>query len=91
MTIKQLRNLLEGLDENMMVLIPASHEFDGVFYSPCPEDSGVSQIGTDATLDEEDIKEMELLSKPIPSEECFMLIPCGFGDVIPFVHNHLLN
>jgi len=89
MTIKQLKKLLEGLEDNMKVLIPTSSEFDGMFYSPCPEDSGVSQIGTDANLDEEDIKEMELLNKQIPEESVFMLIPCGFGEEIE--HTHLFN
>ncbi len=92
MNIKQLKQLLEGLDDDMVVLIPTSHEFDGIFYTPCSQDSGVSQMGTAINLEEEDIKEMELLNKEIPSEDTFLLIPCGFFDMDnQFDDNHLLN
>ena len=88
MTVGELREKLEGVDVNMRVLIPMTHEFDGVFYSPCSEDSGVSAIGI-GDSNEEDIKEMELLNKPIPEEDTFLLIPCGFGDEKD--HRHKLN
>lgn len=89
MTVAQLKKLLEGVDENVQVLIPVSHEFNGAFYSPCSEDSGLSQMGTDPDLTEEDIKEMELLNKPVPEEPAFLLIPCGFGEEKE--HRHELN
>lgn len=89
MTVGELRKKLEGVDDNMKVLIPFSQEFDGAFYSPCSVDSGVSAMGTDPDLTEEDIKEMELLNKPIPEEDTFLLIPCGFGEEKE--HKHELN
>ena len=89
MTVAQLKKLLEGVDENVQVLIPVSHEFDGAFYSTCSEDGGLSQMGTDPDLTEEDIKEMELLNKPVPEEPAFLLIPCGFGEEKE--HRHELN
>ena len=89
MTVKQLREKLEGVDGDMKVLIPFSQEFDGAFYSPCSVGSGVSAMGTDPNLTEEDIKEMELLNKPIPEEDSFLLIPCGFDEEKE--HAHELN
>lgn len=89
MKVKDLKKLLENADDNLQVLIPVSHEFDGAFYSPCSEESGITQLSTDADLTEEDIKEMELLNKPIPEEPAFLLIPCGFGEDKD--HTHELN
>jgi hypothetical protein len=89
MTVKQLRKKLEGIDDNMKVLIPLTQEFDGAFYSPCSVDSGVSAMGTGEYLSEEEAKEMELLNKPIPEEDSFLLIPCGFFEEKD--HSHELN
>jgi hypothetical protein len=89
MTVKRLRELLEGVNDNVQVLIPMTQEFDGAFYSPCSEDSGLTQVGTATDLTEEDIKEMELLNKPIPEEDAFLLIPCGFDEEKE--HKHELN
>jgi hypothetical protein len=89
MTVGELRKLIEGADDDMQVLIPLTQEFDGAFYSPCSHDSGVSQMGTDNDLTEEDIKEMELLNKPIPEVPALLLIPCGFGEEKD--HTHELN
>lgn len=88
MKVGELRKKLEGVDDNMKVLIPFSHEFDGAFYSPCSVDSGVSAMGIE-NLTEEDEKEMQLLNKPIPEEDAFLLIPCGFGEEKD--HSHELN
>jgi hypothetical protein len=88
MNVKQLRELLEGKPDDMPVLIPVSQEFDGAFYSPCHEDSGDAQLG-DEPLSEEDLKEMELLNKPIPEEPAFLLVPCGFFEEQD--HSHELN
>lgn len=43
------------------------------------------------SLTEEDIKEMELLNKPMDEEPAFLLIPCGFGKDHPEDHIHKLN
>jgi hypothetical protein len=89
MVVKELKRLLEGVPDEMKVIIPSSMEFDGVFYSPCVAESGVSAMGTDPNLEEEDIQEMERLNKPIPEEDSFLLIPCGFGEEKD--HTHELN
>jgi len=70
MTVGELKELLEGLDDEMEVLIPLdSFVYDGKFMSPCIEESGVVQ------LDNPD----NILS---PSETTFLLVPCGFFDDI---------
>lgn len=78
MNVGQLIEKLKNVDPNMKVIIPMGQEFDGRFYSPCNQDSGVGQMGTDPSLSVEDIKEMELLGKEIPEEDVFFLLPCGF-------------
>lgn len=80
MTVAELKKKLEGLDDNMEVLIPVSQEFDGLFYSPCENESGVIWIPTDTTITAEDAQEMELLNKPVPEKDVFVLMPCGFFD-----------
>lgn len=80
MTVGQLKALLEGVDESMQVYIPASEVFDGKFVPANFEDSGVTTMGM-GDYDEEDLKEMELLNKPIEDEEdYFLLVPKGFWD-----------
>lgn len=76
MTVRELKKKLEGVDDNMQVLIPLTHEFDGAFYSPCSKDSGVTAMGTDPY-----IADVE--------EDSFLLIPCGFGEEKE--HTHELN
>jgi hypothetical protein len=87
MTVGELKKLIENADDNTQVLIPISQEFDGAFYSPCSEESGISMMGTDPNLTEEDIKEMELLNKPLPEEPALLLVPCGFSEEKQHVHN----
>lgn len=89
MTAGELKKKLENVDDGVQVLIPLSQEFDGAFYSPCSVDSGLSIMGTDPDLTEEDVKEMKLLGKPIPEEPAFLLIPCCFGENKD--HSHELN
>lgn len=89
MTAGELKKKLENVDDTVEVLIPLSQEFDGAFYSPCSQDSGLSIMGTDPDLTEDDIKEMKMLNKPLPEAPAFLLIPCGFGDQKD--HNHELN
>lgn len=64
MTVKDLKQMLNDVNENMQVLIPVSGEFDGFFVSPCESESGA----VDMSLDE------NLLVK----ETSFVLVPCGF-------------
>lgn len=80
MTIGNLKALIQDISDDTPVLIPFSQEFDGVFYSPCLVDSGVCAIGTDMDVEEEDIAEMELLGKPIPEIDTFILVPAGFYE-----------
>jgi hypothetical protein len=89
MNIGELRKLIEGVDDNILVLVPRTMEFDGAFYSPCSHDSGKTKMGTDPNVTEEDVKEMQLLGKPVPEEDAFLLIPCGFGDDKD--HTHEMN
>ena len=93
MNVGQLKKLLEGVPNDVKVLIPFSHEFDGIFYSPCNVDSGMCKVSTDPDLEPEDIEEMQLLNKPLPEEDAFMLVPCGFAeeDEDGEKHKHLLN
>lgn len=89
MTVGELKKILEGVNEDMQVLVPFTTIFDGRFYSPCSIESGVAGLGTDMYINEEDIKEMELLNKPIPQEDSFLIVPCGFTEEKD--HSHELN
>ena len=93
MNVGQLKKMLDGVPDDMMVCIPFSHEFDGAFYSPCINDSGVSQMGTDLEMTEEEYEEKLLLNQPIPEVDVFLLVPCGFTepDENGEKHKHLLN
>jgi len=80
MKVKDLRELLEGVDDEVDVLMPYDmSEFTGMFLHPCVEDSGISELGTE-DLDDEDFAELELLNKKPPSEKSFILVPCGFFE-----------
>lgn len=94
MTVKDLKELLENVDDGMQVLTPlnAGEGFDGVFYSPCVEESGESELGIGEeaeSLTEEDMAEVQLLDKTLPTEKSFVLIPCGFFE--PHDTSHELN
>jgi hypothetical protein len=79
MTVKDLREMLADVPDETQVVVPlnAGVGFDGMFFSPCLEESGECELGTE-DLDEEEIKEYELLDKPLPQEKSFTLVPCGF-------------
>lgn len=81
MTVGELKNLLEGVDDNTEVLIPlnAGDGFDGMFFSPCAEESGIGEMGI-VDGDEEDLVEMELLGKKTTEQE-FLLVPHGFFEI----------
>lgn len=87
MTVKKLKELLEKVPDEMKVLIPAEphNGFTGVFFSPCEQDSGEIEMGTE-DLTEEDENEMKLLNKEIPSEKSFVLVPCGFYETHDNTH-----
>lgn len=84
MTVKDLKEKLQNLPDEMEVMIPlnAGDGFDGMFFSPCVEESGEGEMGLE-DLDEEDIKERELLNKPPKTETSFLLVPCGFFSEEP--------
>lgn len=77
MTVKDLRELLNDAPDEMQVLIPVNPVFDGMFISPCIEESGVSDLGL--YEDENDEKQAELLNKPV-TEKSFVLVGCGFFE-----------
>jgi hypothetical protein len=88
MTVGKLKQLLEGLDENMKVYIPVSQEFDGHFYSPCEQDSGESELGGDETMSEEEFETAVNLGT-LKAEKVFLLLPCAFDEEKD--HSHELN
>ncbi|WP_407522722.1 hypothetical protein PDL71_15585 [Lacibacter sp. MH-610] len=77
MKVKDLKKMLEDADDEALVLIPSKNEFDGVFYSPCTEDSGIAEMGL--YPDQEDEAEANLLDKKT-TEVSFVLVPCGFFE-----------
>lgn len=66
MKVKDLRELLEGVDDDMHVLIPVNPVFDGMFKHPCLVESGVGELGVNENLG--------------TTEESFLLVPCGFFE-----------
>lgn len=79
MTVGQLEKLLVGVPKNTIVLIPEKDKHNGVFYTPCPEDSGHGEIYL-GNYTEEQILEMELLNQKIPTKKVFFLLPENFDD-----------
>lgn len=67
MTVKELKKLLKKAPDDMQVLIPINGEFDGMFFSPCMGESGVSELGIDDEGDE--------------TESTFLLVPHGFFEI----------
>jgi hypothetical protein len=66
MKVKDLINLLIGVNGDMDVLIPTGAKFDGCFYKPCVKDSRVTELGISDETEE--------------TEPAFTLVPCGFFD-----------
>lgn len=66
MTVKQLKQLLAKADDDLQVLIPMGEDFDGLFKSPCVEDSGITELGVEEDSDE--------------TVTHFVLVPCGFYE-----------
>lgn len=66
MLVKDLNKMLQGVDENLEVLIPMTPEFDGYFKYPCLVESGVTELGISKDTDE--------------TQPAFLLVPCGFFD-----------
>ena len=90
MTVGKLKELLNGMPDDMKVLIPANPmgEFDGILFSPCEEDSGESEVGGDETMSEEEFECQENLGT-LQTEKVFLLVPCGYGEEKD--HTHTLN
>jgi len=86
MTVKDLKEMLADAPDEMQVLISHTGSFDGVFVSPCMEDSGISEGGLYES--EEDEKEATLLNKTATRKD-FLLVRCGFFDETE--HTHELN
>lgn len=81
MIIADLKELIAGLPDDMEVFCPMNpmEGFTGAFYSPCLVESGKIVMGTEELSDEE-IAEYELLERPLPGEDTFVLVPCGFYE-----------
>lgn len=86
MTVADLKKLLSGVDDDTMVLISKTGEFDGFFVSPCVAESGLSEItaGDDNASIEEQIEEQqdmtELDFELSPKQKVFMILPHGFTE-----------
>lgn len=65
MKVKDLKKLLEGVDDEMDVFIPMNPEFDGYFQHPCIAETGVTGLGVSETKE----------------EPAFVIVPHGFFDV----------
>ena len=62
MTVGELKLLLELVDDDLLVLMPANGEYDGHFISPCMNESGIVELGDDE--DNEDDFEPSFLLVP---------------------------
>lgn len=51
MTVAELKNLLEGVADDMEVVIPMNPEFDGFFQGPCSYESGVGELAVPEATD----------------------------------------
>lgn len=69
MTVKELKEMLSDLPDDMDVLIPMEpmEGFTGVWFSPCIEESSVVEMALDEYGDE--------------TEDSLALVPCGFFDI----------
>ena len=63
MTVRDLKELLRGVPNHTKVLIPASTFFDGLFLSPCLEETGMAEI--------------ELEGEEDPTQ-CFLIAPHNY-------------
>lgn len=77
MTVKDLKLLLADADDDLQILIPASGEFDGMFKSPCMEETGVAELGIEEDSDE--------------TMKSFCIVPCGFFEISHEDHIRDLN
>jgi hypothetical protein len=80
MKVIELRKMLEGVDDNIEVLIPVNTDcFDGMFYRPCSCESGVIKMAANE-LTEEEMEKHENLGLPVPEKEAFLLAPHGYTE-----------
>lgn len=77
MTVGKLKELLKDIPDEMQVLVPMNpmERFNGAFFSPCEEMTGVGDLGI-----EEETDEMRLLNQESASEKSFVIVPCGFFE-----------
>ena len=81
MNVGQLKILLDGVADDVQVLIPLDTNcFDGFFYKPCIEESGEADTPIDGFEDYD-----------FMSEKSFLLVPRGFFDDVPEDTSHELN
>lgn len=82
--------MISECPDDMDVIIPlnAGEGFDGMFFSPCTEESGVGGLG----INEEDMDkdEVEELINPSETQKAFVLVPCGFFSEEKD-HSHEMN
>lgn len=72
MTVKELKELIAEIDDNVEVLIPLHMDItDGLFYSPCFELSGEIEANVDGLEDLDFIR-----------EKSFLLVPNGFLKIL---------
>ena len=69
MNVGELKKILEGMDDDVRILIPldVSSGFTGEFFSPCGEESGEITMGMMPDMSDE--------------EDCFLLVPHGFFQI----------
>lgn len=72
--------MLSDIPDETQVMVPlnAGNGFDGQWFSPCIVESGKVKFDLE-DLDDEEIKERELLNQPVKQEDSFILVPCGFS------------
>lgn len=74
MKVKDLKKILSEIPKGMTftewnemdVLIPMNGEFDGMFVSPCVEETGLGELGIEEDSDE--------------TMKSFVIVPCGFFE-----------
>jgi hypothetical protein len=72
MTVGEFRELSKDVADDVTLLIPlyAGNGFDGMFYTPCTEESGMADVDAHYMDDDETM-----------GEEQFLLLPCGFFEI----------
>lgn len=79
MTVKKLKEIIQDLPDEMLVVIPANPTtgFDGCFLSPCEKDSEALEMGGDENMSDEDFETAQNLGT-LKMDKYFVLVPCGY-------------